>query len=117
MPSDPAAGGASVGGGLLAQDEIETCVHNFLSPGSDGSELTPEETVYRVIGGMGPPFKISIDQVLVHSTYRPTVAVAKTYSSEDKAKEVWGANSFLCALTGSSYGMLIRLLSRTPSEY
>jgi FAD-dependent monooxygenase len=81
FPSDPAASGGSLGGAIVSQDEVDTwTVHDFLTPGSEQNALSAEETIYRVLGGMGDPYQIDIDEIIVQSTYRPTVAVAKAYS-------------------------------------
>lgn len=90
-----------MGSGLVAQDERDTWTdHDFLTPGNDGLALTHEETVYRVIGGMGQPFKIDIDEILVESTYRPTIAAAKTYSGPHRRLFLAGDSAHQIILSG-----------------
>ncbi|EXJ76275.1 uncharacterized protein A1O5_00783 [Cladophialophora psammophila CBS 110553] len=55
--------------------------HLFLPMDADETKIGTEEAVYRVLGGMYQPYEVKIDQVLVRSTYRPSVAVARKYSS------------------------------------
>jgi FAD-dependent monooxygenase len=52
----------------------------FLPVGFDDSTITSEDAVYSVLGGMGDPYNIKIDEILVRSTWRPCVAVSKAYS-------------------------------------
>ncbi|KAF2491724.1 FAD-binding domain-containing protein [Lophium mytilinum] len=70
------------GGACIAQDEVDTwtCHLNFpLDVSSDG--VGSEEAVYKVFGGLGGLYKIKIDEILVRSTYRPHIAVARKYVS------------------------------------
>ncbi|THC97422.1 hypothetical protein EYZ11_003071 [Aspergillus tanneri] len=79
FPNSAAAGG-SIKGAIIAQDEIDTwTVHRFVPVGFDDTQITSEEAVYSVLGGMGEPYVIEIDQILVRSTWRPSIAVAKSY--------------------------------------
>jgi hypothetical protein len=73
-------------GGLIDQDESGTfTIHNF-GPHvlqEDVTKYDPEELIYRGLGGaFGKPFKFKIDEVLVHSAYRPNFAVVQSYISE-----------------------------------
>lgn len=72
----------TIGGAIIAQDEVDTwTTHLFLPLDADESKISSEEAVYRVLGGMGEDYEITIDEVLVRSTYRPNIAVARTYSA------------------------------------
>jgi FAD-dependent monooxygenase len=78
--TDPSGG---LGGAIIAQDEIDTwTTHLFLpaNAGEDVDALSAEEVVARVLGGMYDPYSITIDKVLVRSTWRPVIAVTKTWS-------------------------------------
>jgi 2-polyprenyl-6-methoxyphenol hydroxylase-like FAD-dependent oxidoreductase len=73
-------------GFLLDQDDNGTfTIHNF-GPHvlqEDVTKYDPEELIYRVLGGaFGKPFKVKIDEILVHSAYRPNFAVATSFISK-----------------------------------
>ncbi|RMJ08333.1 hypothetical protein CDV36_012050 [Fusarium kuroshium] len=69
------------GGAVISQDEKSIfTVHYPLGPGTDEYSMSSEDAVYTVLGGAHGPFKIKIDKVLVRSTYRPSTAVAKSFS-------------------------------------
>ncbi|KAH9214891.1 FAD-binding domain-containing protein [Leptodontidium sp. 2 PMI_412] len=71
-----------IGGAIIAQDEIDTwTTHLFLPLESDHSAMSSEEAAYTVLGGTGEKFNIKIDEVLVRSTYRPNIAVSRSYSA------------------------------------
>lgn len=61
FPTDPTTNNGSVGGAIIAQ-------------------YGKEKTVTRVLGGMGSPYPISIDEVTATSIFTPTVALAETWS-------------------------------------
>lgn len=100
-----AAEGGSVKGAIIAQDEIDTwTVHRFLPVGFDDSQISSEEAVYSVLGGMGEPYVITIDQILVRSTWRPSVAVAQSYSGPRQRVLLAGDACHQTVPTGG-YGM------------
>ncbi|CAI7584784.1 unnamed protein product [Penicillium viridicatum] len=81
FPMDPTISGESLGGAIIAQDEVDTwTVHDFRAPGSEQSISSAEETIYRVLGGMGDPYQITIDEIIQQSTWTPSIALAKSYS-------------------------------------
>ncbi|KAK9782758.1 putative FAD-dependent monooxygenase [Seiridium cardinale] len=81
FPNEASAGG-SVKGAIIGQDEIDTwTVHCFLPTDFDEAQLSSEQAVYNVLGGMGEPYPIEIDQVLVRSTWTPSVGLARQYIS------------------------------------
>lgn len=55
-------------------------IHYPIAPGTDPSSISSEEAVYTLLGGLGEPYKIQIDEILVRSTYRPSIAVARSFS-------------------------------------
>lgn len=72
------------GGAIIAQDEIETwTVHYFLPLDTDTSAISSEEAVYTVLGGLNGKYEIKIDEILVRSTWRPSIAVARTWADQD----------------------------------
>ena len=88
----------------MAQDEIETwTVHDFLTPGNE-EPLSAEDTIYRVLGGMNQPFRIKIDEIIVQSTYKPSVAVARSFTSQHKHIFLAGDAAHQTIPTGG-YGM------------
>ncbi|KAL5313076.1 hypothetical protein ACEPPN_019503 [Leptodophora sp. 'Broadleaf-Isolate-01'] len=69
-------------GAIIAQDEVDTWTTHFhLPPGLDHSTVDSRDAVYQVLGGVGTPYPIEINEVLVRSTYRPSIAIARSYSS------------------------------------
>ncbi|KAL7955841.1 FAD-dependent monooxygenase [Trichoderma compactum] len=72
--------GGSMKGAIIAQDEIDTwTIHRFLSADFDDSQLSSEDAVYSTLGGAGEPFPIKIDEVLIRSTWNPSVAIAQRF--------------------------------------
>ncbi|EKV05045.1 hypothetical protein PDIG_38730 [Penicillium digitatum PHI26] len=81
FPSDPSINGDSVGGAIISQNEVDTwTVHDFRAPGSKPSTSSAQETIYRILGGMGDPYPIIIDEIILQSTYTPSIAIAKRYA-------------------------------------
>ncbi|KAJ5909079.1 hypothetical protein N7495_001761 [Penicillium taxi] len=81
FPRDPSISGNSVGGAIIAQNEVDTwTVHDFRAPGSKQSTSSAEETIYRVLGGMEDSYLITIDEIIQQSTWTPTIALAKSYT-------------------------------------
>jgi FAD-dependent monooxygenase len=92
-------------GAIIAQDEVETwTVHMFLPLEADISSVSSEEAVYTVLGGMGSKYNIAIDEILVRSTYRPNVAVARSYSALNRKVFLAGDSAHQNIPTGG-YGM------------
>lgn len=46
----------------------------------DSDAIGSEEAVYKALGGLHGPYPITIDEVLVRSTYRPNIAISRNYS-------------------------------------
>lgn len=69
-------------GAVICQDNKEIFTTHLMLPlGSESDDIGSHEAVYNVLGGTGVPFEIEIDEILVRSTYRHSVAVARTYRS------------------------------------
>lgn len=47
----------------------------------DSDNITSQEAVEMVLGGQNGRFPVKIDEVLVRSTYRPTIAISERFSS------------------------------------
>lgn len=104
FPNSAAAGG-SVKGAIIAQNEIDTwTIHRFLPAGFDDSQISSEDAVYSVLGGMGNPYPIKIDEILVRSTWTPSVAVAKAYSGP-KQKILLAGDACHQTVPTGGYGM------------
>ncbi|KAJ5597214.1 monooxygenase [Penicillium hordei] len=81
FPTDPTINNGSAGGAIIAQDGKETwTVHDYLGFDYNAENVTAEKTVARVLGGMGSPYPISIDEVTATSIFTPTVPLAETWS-------------------------------------
>ncbi|KAH6980787.1 putative monooxygenase [Ilyonectria sp. MPI-CAGE-AT-0026] len=93
------------GGAVIAQDEKEIfTVHFPLAPGVDESTITSEEAVYTVLGGVYEPYKIQIDEVLVRSTFQPSIAVANSFAGPELRLFLAGDAAHMNIPTGG-YGM------------
>jgi hypothetical protein len=69
-------------GYLIDQEEGEIfTAHMGLDEDEDISKIDPNEWVYRVLGGVGEPYRFKIDEVLVTSTWRINFAIAEKYVS------------------------------------
>lgn len=69
-------------GAIIAQDEKDTwTTHLHLPLNFNPDTITSHDAVYKVLGGTGSPFEIDIDEILVRSTYRPSIAIARKYIS------------------------------------
>ncbi|KAF7596245.1 hypothetical protein BBP40_002778 [Aspergillus hancockii] len=81
FPSDPIARKNSLGGAIIAQDAKEVwTVHDYVTADYDPTEDNAKECIMRVLGGMGQPHSIAIDEIIVQSTFKPTVATAQNWS-------------------------------------
>lgn len=75
-------GGGKFVGAIIAQDEKDTwTIHLHLPLDFDPDTISSEEAVYQLLGGCGPKYEVKIDEVLVRSTFRPSIAVARQYIS------------------------------------
>lgn len=93
------------GGAIIAQDEIETwTVHYFLPLGTDTSTISSEEAVYTVLGGLHGKYEFKIDEILVRSTWQPSIAVARTWATPNHRVFIAGDAAHQNIPTGG-YGM------------
>ncbi|KAK5676977.1 hypothetical protein LTS10_010741 [Elasticomyces elasticus] len=96
-----------LGGAIIAQDEIDTwTTHLFLQADDelDTDSMSPEDIVYRVLGGMHDPYPITIDKILVRSTWRPVIAVTRSWSGPNSCVFLAGDAAHQNIPTGG-YGM------------
>ncbi|RFU78913.1 fad binding domain [Trichoderma arundinaceum] len=97
--------GGSMKGAIIAQDEIDTwTVHRFLSADSDDSQMSSEEAIYSTLGGVGDPFPIQVDEVLVRSIWSPSVTLANAFMGPKKRLFIAGDACHQMPPTGG-YGM------------
>jgi hypothetical protein len=93
------------GGVIIAQDEIDTwTVHMFLPSEIDTSSIESEDAVYTVLGGLHGKYRIDIDEVLVRSVWRPSIAIARKWSSPNNCVFIAGDAAHQNIPTGG-YGM------------
>ena len=73
------------GGFMIDQDDNDTytCHEPCAADAEAIKELQehPEQVPYRVLGGLGQPYKFEIDEVLVANAWRPNFALADSYVS------------------------------------
>jgi FAD-dependent monooxygenase len=73
-------GKAGLGGAIIAQNEIDTwTIHLPLQLHEDPDTISSQDAVYTVLGGLHGKYPIKIDEILVRSTYRPSIAITRTY--------------------------------------
>lgn len=78
--TEPSGG---LGGVIIAQDEVDTWTTHLFVPDNADEEidaLSAEDLVARVLGGMYDPYPVTIDEILVRSTWRPIIAVTESWS-------------------------------------
>lgn len=76
-----ASDGGSIKGAIIAQDEKDTwTVHYFLPRDLDETQISSQDAICSVLGGMGELYRIDIDEVLVRSVWTPGVAIATSYA-------------------------------------
>ena len=69
-------------GYLIDQEEGDIfTAHMGLEPGQDVTGIDPREWVYKVLGGVGGPYRFEIDEIQVTSTWRINFAIAEHYLS------------------------------------
>jgi hypothetical protein len=98
---EPGAFGAAI----IAQDEVDTwTVHLFLPLETDTSAISSHDAVYTALGGMNGKYEIEIDEILVRSVWRPSIAVARTWSGPNHRVFIAGDAAHQNIPTGG-YGM------------
>jgi hypothetical protein len=93
------------GGAIIAQDEIDTwTVHMFLPLGTDTDSISSETAVVSVLGGMNGAYNVKIDEILVRSVWRPSIAVARKWAGPKRRVFIAGDAAHQNIPTGG-YGM------------
>ncbi|KAL4935968.1 hypothetical protein BDV06DRAFT_233819 [Aspergillus oleicola] len=95
-----------ISGACICQDEVSIfTVHMFLPLEQDAStEISSEDAIATVLGGDAGKYPIEVDEILVRSTYRPHIAVARQYSSPGGRVYLAGDSAHQNIPTGG-YGM------------
>ncbi|KAH6955737.1 putative monooxygenase, partial [Ilyonectria sp. MPI-CAGE-AT-0026] len=70
------------GGAAISQDENEVFTIHLNVSGAEADSIASEDAVYRLLGGIYGPYKFKIDKILVRSSYRPSIAVARSFISQ-----------------------------------
>lgn len=92
----------------ISQNEKDVWTTHLLLPMEfDCDSIGSEEAVYRALGGLYEPYKIQIDEILVRSTYRPNIAICRTYSGAQGHVYLAGDAAHQNIPTGG-YGELLR---------
>ncbi|KIW90830.1 uncharacterized protein Z519_08613 [Cladophialophora bantiana CBS 173.52] len=74
-------GETGLGSSIIAQNEKDIFTTHLLLPMDQDCEgIGSEEAVYKALGALYGPYPIKIDEVLVRSTYRPNIAISRSYS-------------------------------------
>ncbi|MCJ1353703.1 MAG: hypothetical protein MMC33_003690 [Icmadophila ericetorum] len=93
------------GGILICQNEKDIWTAHLPFPEDvDVSNFDPKEIVYQVLGGNIAPYPIKIDEIFVHSTWKPSLYVADRYRSVSGKVFLAGDSAHQNIPTGG-YGM------------
>lgn len=69
-------------GAIISQNEKDIwTTHLFMPLDANPEDISSEDAVYRVLGGLYGPYKVKIDEILVRSVWRPNIAVARSWKS------------------------------------
>ncbi|KAM5347515.1 hypothetical protein ACJ41O_010520 [Fusarium nematophilum] len=90
---------------VISQDEVDTwTIHLPISLDTDWKSLDPEKAIADALGGSLASCPIKIDEILVHSPWRPSIAVADQYASDSLRVFLSGDSAHQNIPTGG-YGM------------
>ncbi|KAH7161945.1 FAD binding domain-containing protein [Dactylonectria estremocensis] len=90
---------------IISQDEVNTwTVHLPISLDTDWKSLDPEKAIADVLGGSLAPHPIKVDEILVSSSWQPSIAVAERYASDSLRVFLSGDSAHQNIPTGG-YGM------------
>ena len=71
-------------GAIISQDEVDTwTTHLFLPLDADPEQFDSRQVIYSVLGGLYGEYPIEVDEILVRSSWRPYIAVTRTWSGLD----------------------------------
>jgi FAD-dependent monooxygenase len=69
-------------GAIISQNEKDIwTTHLFMPLDANPEDISSEDAVYRVLGGLYGPYKVEIDEILVRSVWRPNIAVTRSWKS------------------------------------
>lgn len=106
-------GNEGLTGAAIAQNEIDTwTTHLFLPLEKDSDSISSQEAVETVLGGLHGRYPVKIDEVLVRSTYRPSIAIVQSYSSSSGRVFLAGDAAHQNIPTGG-YGKTLKFLIHT----
>jgi hypothetical protein len=70
------------GAAVVAQNEVDTwTIHQMVPPGTNPDAIDPLTFIYANLGGLGDPYPVKVDEVLVKSTWRFDLATADSFRS------------------------------------
>jgi FAD-dependent monooxygenase len=68
---------------VIAQDEVDIyTVHRMIPPGVTFQMENPVDFVNESLGGVGGPFNINVDEVIVHGRWQSDLSLADSFRSE-----------------------------------
>jgi len=71
------------GGIVVAQDEVDIyTLHRMVPPGVNMEIGNPEEFINETLGGMGGPFNLKVDEVIVSGKWQSDLSIANSFRSE-----------------------------------
>jgi hypothetical protein len=67
---------------VVAQDEVDTyTVHRVIPPGVNFQIENPVDLVNESLGGIGGPFDINVDEVIVRGRWQADLSIADSFRS------------------------------------
>ena len=94
-----------LGGAIISQNESDIwTTHLFLPLEVDPDCIDSLDAISRVLGGMNEKYPVQVDEILVRSTYRPSLAIARRFASPLKRVYLAGDAAHQNIPTGG-YGM------------
>ncbi|KAF4950236.1 hypothetical protein FGADI_8324 [Fusarium gaditjirri] len=89
----------------ICQDDKDVFTTHLLLPlDADHGSIDSHDAVYKALGGLRGPFKVNIDEILVRSAYRHSIAVARSYRSSG-GKVFLAGDSAHQNIPSGGYGM------------
>ncbi|KAH8812864.1 FAD-binding domain-containing protein [Xylogone sp. PMI_703] len=100
-----AANENGLGSAVISQDDMGIFTTHLMLPlEADHTKIDSYDAVYTALGGLGGPYKITIDEILIRSTYRHSIAIARSYRSPGGRVFLAGDSAHQNVPTGG-YGM------------
>ncbi|EXJ63296.1 uncharacterized protein A1O5_11617 [Cladophialophora psammophila CBS 110553] len=92
------------GAAICQDDEYIFTTHLMLPLDADHAKIGAHEAAYRALAGMGDSYEFKIDEILVSSTYRHSIAIARQYRSQ-KGKIFLAGDAVHQNIPMGGYGM------------